>query len=66
MPAVWASASDTVSAAVDAATAKAAAFPKSEKAVRREIASDLMISLMVKTPRGGWPSGCSSKVAVLI
>ena len=66
MPAVWASASDTVSAAVDAATAKAAAFPKREKAVRREIASDLLISLMVKTPRGGWPCGCNSKVAVLI
>jgi hypothetical protein len=51
MPAVWASASDTVSALVDATTAKAATFPKREKALRREIASDLMISLMVKTPR---------------
>jgi hypothetical protein len=48
MPAVWASASDAVSAVADAATAKAATFPKSEKAVRREIASDLMISLMSK------------------
>jgi hypothetical protein len=51
MPAVWASASDTVIALVDAATAKAATFPIREKALRREIASDLMISLMVKTPR---------------
>jgi hypothetical protein len=68
MPAVWASASETVSAVVDAATAKAATFPKREKAIRREIASDLMISLMVKTPR--WLvkayAGRNSKVPVLI
>src|SRR6266403_36264 len=51
MPAVCASASDTVSAGVDAATAKAAIVPKREKTLRREIASDLMISLMVNTPR---------------
>jgi hypothetical protein len=36
---------------VDAATAKAATFPKRERAIRREIASDLMISLMLKTPQ---------------
>jgi hypothetical protein len=35
---------------VDAATAKAATVPKRERAIRREIASDLMISLMLKTP----------------
>jgi len=50
MPAVWASASETVSAVADAAKAKAATFPKREKALRREIASDLMISRMIKTP----------------
>jgi hypothetical protein len=36
---------------VDARTGKAASFPKRERTLRREIASDLMISLMVKTPR---------------
>src|SRR4029078_1893946 len=51
MPAVWASAPETVSAVVDAATPKAATFPKRERILRREIACDLMISLMIKTPR---------------
>jgi hypothetical protein len=36
---------------VDAATPKAATFPKRDRTLRREIASDLLISLMVKTPR---------------
>jgi hypothetical protein len=68
MPTVWASASETVSAVVDAATAKAATFPNRERAIRRKSASDLMISLMVKTPR--WLvnayAGRNSKVPVLI
>jgi hypothetical protein len=38
---------------VDAATAKAATFPKRERAIRREIASDLMIPLMSQL-HGGW------------
>jgi hypothetical protein len=66
MPAVWASASDTISAVVDAAAAKAATVPKRERALRREIASNLLISLMVKTPLGECACGCNSKVAVLI
>jgi hypothetical protein len=68
MPAVWASAWETVSAVVDAATAKAETFPKRERALRREIASDLMISLMVKTPQRLVNAyvDANSKVPVLI
>jgi hypothetical protein len=44
-----------------AAIAKAAAFPKREKALRREIVSALMISLIAK---GSW--GCHASVPVLI
>jgi hypothetical protein len=54
---------------VDAAPAKAAIFPKRERALRREIASHLMVSLMVKTPRRlVMPpyAGANSKVPVLI
>jgi hypothetical protein len=38
----------------------------SERALRREIASDLLISLMVTTPPGECPRGCNSKVTALI
>jgi hypothetical protein len=53
---------------VDTATAKEATFPKKERALRREIASDLMISLMVKTPRRpvNAHADANSKVPVLI
>ncbi len=50
---VPASASEGVRAVVDAATAKAASVPKSERALRREIASDLVVSLISRL-HAGW------------
>ena len=50
---VPASASEAVRAIVDAATAKAASVPKSERALRREIASDLVVSLISRL-HAGW------------
>jgi hypothetical protein len=47
---VWASASDTVSIVGAAARPNAAANPISERAFRREIASDLIIALMSNLP----------------
>jgi hypothetical protein len=48
IPLVWASASDTISTAAGTAKPNAAATPKREKAVRREISSDLIFSVIFK------------------
>ena len=48
--AVWASASDTVSTEVGTARLNAAASPRRESALRREITSDLIFSLNVRLP----------------
>ena len=46
IPLVWASTSDTVSTVAGTARANAAVTPRREKAVRREISSDLSFSVM--------------------
>jgi hypothetical protein len=48
MPAVWAATSDTVSMVAGTATPNAAANPRRETAVRREIDSDLIFSVIFR------------------
>jgi hypothetical protein len=50
MPLVWASASDTVSTVAGTATPNAAVIPRRENAVPREISSDLIFSVIFKSP----------------
>src|SRR6185503_16469071 len=50
IPLVWASASDAVSTVAGTARANAAVTPRRENAVRREISSDLIFSVIFKSP----------------